>query len=69
MTVEEAEALHMKARTLIASPIEVTGVRWGVLVLDCRKAVAIPASPTSTQRRLLNFAAEIINGILMEAEP
>jgi hypothetical protein len=69
MKVEEAEGMHMQARTLIATPIEVNGVKWGVLVLDCRKAVAIPRSQTSTQRRLLNFSAAIINGILMEAEP
>lgn len=68
MTVEEAEALHVKAQTLIATPIEVNGVRWGVLVLDCCKAITTHTWPTSTQRRLLNFSAEIINGILMEGE-
>ena len=68
MTVEEAEALHVKAQTLIATLIEVNGVKWGVLVLDCRKAVTIPTSPTSTQHRLLNFSAAIVSSILREAE-
>jgi hypothetical protein len=68
MTLEEAEALHVKARTLIATLIEVNGVRWGVLVLDCRKEIAIPASEASTQRRLLNLSATMIGGILKEAD-
>jgi hypothetical protein len=68
MAVEEADGLHVKVRKLIGTPIEVNGVIWGVLVLDCCKAVAIHASPTSTQRRLLNLSAAIISSISREAE-
>lgn len=68
MTVAEAETLNVKSRTLIATPIEVNGAKWGVLVLDCCKAITIPESDTSTQHRLLSLAATVISGILREAE-
>jgi hypothetical protein len=69
MTVGEAEALNVKSRTLVATPVEVNGARWGVLVLDCRRAIAVPESDTSTQRRLLSLSVAAISGILREAEP
>jgi hypothetical protein len=68
MTMAEAESLHVKSRTLVGTPIEVNGARWGVLVLDCRKDIRIHASQTSVQRRLLFLAAATISGILGEAE-
>src|SRR5262249_49806648 len=67
MTVAEAEALNVKSRTLIATPIEVVGERWGVLVLDCRKDVKITAAESSIQRRILNYSVAAISGILTEA--
>jgi hypothetical protein len=68
MTVAEAESLNVKSRTLVATPIDVQGERWGILVLDCRKSVAIAESSQSTQRRLLNLSVEAIRGILREAD-
>lgn len=68
LTLEEAESLNVKSRTLIATPIEVNGIRWGVLTLDCSKDVLISSSRGSIHRRLLRLSSAMISGILREAD-
>jgi len=68
MTLAEAESLNVKARTVVAVPIEVNGERWGVLVLDCRKAIKITPTEARVRHRLLGLSAAAISGSLREVE-
>jgi hypothetical protein len=69
ITVEEAAALKVKSRAVIAAPVMVNGRKWGVLVLDTLVDDVIPQQPAKLRefKAMFNHYAELIGRTLGEA--